>query len=191
MLQGVIQRGTGRDAQIGEFAAGKTGTTENYGDAWFVGFNKDLTVAVWVGYPDSLKPMETEYGGSPVAGGTYPAAIWRAFMEQWIGIRDTRKEEEDAAKRARGEEVIPDDTVPYDSGETSTDESGSGEAEGTGEDGGGGETGGDDGGGSQGEQTPQQPQQPSTPQAPSTPAPAPQGGGGGETGGGSTPSAGQ
>ena len=46
--------GTGKAAQIGEFASGKTGTTENYGDAWFVGFNKDLTVAVWVGYPDRL-----------------------------------------------------------------------------------------------------------------------------------------
>ncbi len=40
MLAGVVQGGTGKAAQIGEFAAGKTGTTENYGDAWFVGFNK-------------------------------------------------------------------------------------------------------------------------------------------------------
>ena len=93
MLQGVIDHGTGHDAQIGEFAAGKTGTTENYGDAWFVGFNKELTVAVWVGYPDSLRPMKTEYGGSPVAGGTFPANIWRNFMEQWISIRDRRNEE--------------------------------------------------------------------------------------------------
>ena len=38
---------------IGTFAAGKTGTTENYGDAWFVGWNSKYTVAVWVGYPDS------------------------------------------------------------------------------------------------------------------------------------------
>ena len=52
MLAGVVTSGTGTAAQIGEFAAGKTGTTENYGDAWFVGFNKELTVAVWVGYPD-------------------------------------------------------------------------------------------------------------------------------------------
>ena len=52
---GVVLGGTGRGAQIGEFAAGKTGTTENYGDAWFVGFNEELTVAVWVGYPDRLQ----------------------------------------------------------------------------------------------------------------------------------------
>ncbi|MBA2630265.1 MAG: transglycosylase domain-containing protein, partial [Thermoleophilaceae bacterium] len=73
LMAGVITGGTGRAAQIGEFAAGKTGTTENYGDAWFVGFNREYTVAVWVGYPDRLKYMKTEYVGGPVAGGTYPA----------------------------------------------------------------------------------------------------------------------
>jgi penicillin-binding protein 1A len=91
ILAQVIAGGTGKAAQIGEFAAGKTGTTENYGDAWFVGFNKDLTVAVWVGYPDRLKPMLTEYHGSAVAGGTFPAEIWHDFMTAWIKIRDTRR----------------------------------------------------------------------------------------------------
>ena len=91
ILSQVITSGTGKAAQIGEFAAGKTGTTENYGDAWFVGFNKDLTVAVWVGYPDKLRPMLTEYHGQPVAGGTFPAEIWHDFMTSWIKIRDTRK----------------------------------------------------------------------------------------------------
>ena len=124
MLTGVIQNGTGRDAQIGEFAAGKTGTTENYGDAWFVGFNKELTVAVWVGYPDSLKPMETEYGGSPVAGGTYPAGIWRSFMEQWIAIRDERQAEEDAKKLESGEEVPGAGAPAEPTGPATTDESG-------------------------------------------------------------------
>ena len=80
VLQQVVSSGTGKEAQIGGFAAGKTGTTENYGDAWFVGWNEKMTVAVWVGYPDRLKPMTTEYGGSPVAGGTFPASIWREFM---------------------------------------------------------------------------------------------------------------
>jgi penicillin-binding protein 1A len=98
LLVGAIQNGTGKQAQIGEFAAGKTGTTENYGDAWFVGFNKELTVAVWVGYPDTLRPMKTEYRGSPVAGGTYPAEIWHDLMTSWIGIRDTRKAQQDQKK---------------------------------------------------------------------------------------------
>ncbi len=62
--------------------AGKTGTTENYGDAWFVGYTPQLAVAVWVGYPDRLEPMETEFEGDPVAGGTFPALIWRTFAER-------------------------------------------------------------------------------------------------------------
>ncbi|MGI9081298.1 MAG: transglycosylase domain-containing protein [Thermoleophilaceae bacterium] len=93
LLAGVVEGGTGKAAQIGEFAAGKTGTTENYGDAWFVGFNEELTVAVWVGYPEKLTFMKTEYGGSPVAGGTYPTEIWHDLMRSWIGIRERRQEE--------------------------------------------------------------------------------------------------
>ena len=107
ILAGVITSGTGKAAQIGEWAAGKTGTTENYGDAWFVGFNKDLTVAVWVGYPDRLKPMLTEYHGGPVAGGTFPAEIWHDFMTAWIHIRDARQAARDAKKG-----VIDTTTVP-------------------------------------------------------------------------------
>lgn len=101
LLNGVVLRGTGKRAQIGEFAAGKTGTTENYGDAWFVAFNKDLTVAVWVGYPDELKYMETEYHGQPVAGGTFPAEIWRDFMADWLRIRDAREAEREAERLAQ------------------------------------------------------------------------------------------
>ena len=80
ILNTVVTSGTGRAADIGEWAAGKTGTTENYGDAWFVGFTKRLTVAVWVGYPNQLRSMSTDYGGQPVAGGTFPALIWHDFM---------------------------------------------------------------------------------------------------------------
>ena len=64
------RRAPGARAAYGGFAAGKTGTTENFGDAWFVGFTKELTIAVWVGYPDETRPMKTEFGGEPVAGGT-------------------------------------------------------------------------------------------------------------------------
>ncbi|MEA2199246.1 MAG: penicillin-binding protein, partial [Solirubrobacteraceae bacterium] len=81
ILTTVVQSGTATSAAIpGVFAAGKTGTTENYGDAWFVGWTPKLTVAVWVGYPNGLKPMTTLWQGGPVEGGTYPAAIWHNFM---------------------------------------------------------------------------------------------------------------
>jgi membrane peptidoglycan carboxypeptidase len=83
ILQRVVESGTGRKAALSDRkAAGKTGTTENYGDAWFVGYTPQLAVAVWVGYPNNLIPMLTEYDGEPVAGGTFPALIWKTFMEQ-------------------------------------------------------------------------------------------------------------
>jgi penicillin-binding protein 1A len=83
LLQDVVTSGTGRRAQLSDRpVAGKTGTTENYGDAWFVGYTPQLAVAVWVGYPDRLKPMLTDFNGDAVAGGTYPALIFKAFMER-------------------------------------------------------------------------------------------------------------
>jgi membrane peptidoglycan carboxypeptidase len=87
MLQGVVQYGTGTAAQLpGRQVAGKTGTTENFGDAWFVGYTPQLVAAVWVGYPDKLVPMTTEFHGHPVAGGTFPALIWKAFMQKALEL---------------------------------------------------------------------------------------------------------
>ncbi|MDP9385652.1 MAG: transglycosylase domain-containing protein, partial [Actinomycetota bacterium] len=95
ILQTVVQAGTGQRANLGpgQLAAGKTGTTENYSDAWFVGWSKRYTVAVWVGYPEGFKPMKTEWRGEPVAGGTYPAAIWRDFMRAATAIDASRDPE--------------------------------------------------------------------------------------------------
>jgi penicillin-binding protein 1A len=100
MLQAVLQYGTARAAAIPGFAAGKTGTTSNYGDAWFVGWNHQYTVAVWVGYPDRLIPMTTNFNGKPVLGGTFPALIWHDFMLAAAGIEKTRAEEAAARKGA-------------------------------------------------------------------------------------------
>ncbi len=81
ILARVVTSGTGKRAALDDRpAAGKTGTTDNYGDAWFVGYTPQLAVAVWVGYPDRLKPMLTEFDGKPVSGGTLPAMIWNSFM---------------------------------------------------------------------------------------------------------------
>jgi penicillin-binding protein 1A len=104
LLESVIRVGTARVAQLGSVRAwGKTGTTENYGDAWFVGATDKLTVAVWVGYPNELRPMRTEYRGEPVAGGTYPAQIWHDFMLAALQTEKQRLEractKEQAAKQ--------------------------------------------------------------------------------------------
>ena len=83
ILQEAVRYGTGKRAYLpNRPAAGKTGTTENYGDAWFVGYTPQLAVAVWVGYPTTLKPMLTEFRGEPVTGGSFPALIWKSFMEK-------------------------------------------------------------------------------------------------------------
>ena len=82
LLQGVVTSGTGTAAALADRpVAGKTGTTENYGDAWFVGYTPQLVTAVWVGYPNGLRPMLTEFHGRAVAGGTFPAQIWKTFMQ--------------------------------------------------------------------------------------------------------------
>ena len=82
LLEGVVTGGTGTAAALpGRAVAGKTGTTENYGDAWFCGYTPQLVTCVWVGYPDRLRPMLTEFHGGPVVGGSYPAEIWKAFMQ--------------------------------------------------------------------------------------------------------------
>ncbi len=93
IMSTVVSQGTGKRAALGEFVAGKTGTTENYGDAWFVGFTDRMTVAVWVGYPEKLVPMETDFQGGPVEGGTFPALIWHAFMAAANPILDKYREE--------------------------------------------------------------------------------------------------
>src|SRR4029079_4013728 len=83
MLQNVVREGTAQTAALADRpVAGKTGTTENYGDAWFVGYTPQLAVAVWVGYPATLKPMLTEFHGDAVTGGSFPALIWKSFMEK-------------------------------------------------------------------------------------------------------------
>ncbi len=81
VLESVIQWGTGTGASYGCPAAGKTGTTNNYTDAWFVGYSPKLSTAVWVGYPNKEIYMNDVNGLGPGYGGTLAAPIWRQFMQ--------------------------------------------------------------------------------------------------------------
>ncbi len=85
ILKQNIQAGTGTKANIPCPAAGKTGTTDEFTDAWFVGYTPRLSTAVWVGYPTERIQMSTLYHGASVAGGTFPAEIWHDYMEQAKG----------------------------------------------------------------------------------------------------------
>ncbi|MER3522386.1 MAG: hypothetical protein C4317_09665, partial [Acidimicrobiia bacterium] len=80
ILQDVMKQGTGVDARIGRPAAGKTGTSENEADAWFVGYTPELVAAVWVGFPHGQVPMKPPNTRETILGGTWPALIWRNFM---------------------------------------------------------------------------------------------------------------
>lgn len=80
ILRGVLTRGTGTNARIGRPAAGKTGTTQEYRDAWFVGYTPQIVCAVWVGYPDAAREMKNVRGRN-VTGGSIPARIWADFMK--------------------------------------------------------------------------------------------------------------
>lgn len=82
VLQGVVNEGTGKRAALGDRpVAGKTGTSQGYGNAWFVGYTPTLSTAVWMGYRDRPRPLYGIRGVSRVAGGTLPAATWSAYMK--------------------------------------------------------------------------------------------------------------
>lgn len=80
VLQDVVSHGTGVNARIGRPAAGKTGTGQNWTDAWFVGHTPDLATAVWVGFPEGSVPMVPPATPFRITGGSWPAQIWQLFM---------------------------------------------------------------------------------------------------------------
>jgi penicillin-binding protein 1A len=82
LLRGPVTNGTASQAlaDFGRPAAGKTGTTSNNADAWFVGFTPQLSTAVWLGHTDGINPL-VGFGSGPVFGGTVPANTWKAFMK--------------------------------------------------------------------------------------------------------------
>ena len=91
-LRQVVLGGTGTAASPGFPVAGKTGTTQDYRDAWFVGFTPELTTAVWMGYPDVDEQGQPRFmrdvRGRDVTGGSFPAEIWRRYMQAAVGDAD-------------------------------------------------------------------------------------------------------
>jgi penicillin-binding protein 1A len=91
-LRQVVERGTGTGARLpGREVAGKTGTTEDYADAWFVGYTPELSTAVWVGFPDGQVPMVPPRTPIRVSGGSWPTEIWHEFMAAALDGRPPQK----------------------------------------------------------------------------------------------------
>ncbi|HET7480739.1 MAG TPA: transglycosylase domain-containing protein [Rubrobacteraceae bacterium] len=87
VLRGVVKSGTASrfhdlDDETGHPSAGKTGTTDDFVDAWYVGYTPRLSTAVWVGYPEGRRPMVGVHGLSEVNGETLPLDLWSEYMTQ-------------------------------------------------------------------------------------------------------------
>jgi penicillin-binding protein 1A len=104
-LEEVIRRGTGTAADIGRPVAGKTGTAEDYVDAWFCGYVPQFATCVWIGYPHRERSLHDVEGVQDVVGGSLPAEIWRRFMS----VATMRLPVEDFVEPQRPGEV---DTAP-------------------------------------------------------------------------------
>ncbi|MGZ8762380.1 MAG: transglycosylase domain-containing protein [Acidimicrobiia bacterium] len=107
VLQQVVTDGTGVKARIGRQVAGKTGTAEDYSDAWFVGYTPELSTAVWIGFPDDTTAMVSPTTRVTVTGGTWPAEIWQSYQGAALAdrpattfgsVEDAEAEARDAAK---------------------------------------------------------------------------------------------
>ncbi len=109
-LEQVVSRGTGERARVGRPVAGKTGTTDNYEDAWFVGSTPQLTTAVWVGSGATPYPMLPPRTREKVTGGTWPAEIWARFSSQVLGEVPIADFPEPSAATADG--VLPTRPLP-------------------------------------------------------------------------------
>jgi penicillin-binding protein 1A len=89
-LRRVLADGTGTAAALDRPVAGKTGTTQDNGDAWFVGYTPDYAAAVWLGHPEGSGTPMSDVRGGPVTGGGLPAEIWRLFMERALADIEPR-----------------------------------------------------------------------------------------------------
>ena len=112
ILEDNVRYGTGTRAALSRPAAGKTGTTDEHADAWFVGYTPSLATAVWMGYTRGEIPMTNVHGIS-VSGGSFPAEIWRRFMEPALADRPSRVPRADHATQLPDVGAGPD-ALSYD-----------------------------------------------------------------------------
>lgn len=184
LLAGVVAQGTGTLAAIpGVEVVGKTGTTSNYVDAWFCGWTPQLTTCVWVGYPNSAKPMLTDWNGQPVSGGTFPALIWHRYTESALAVlagqsatsAESGGTSTEPADGGSGSESIPGATVSPTTPALATTPAGTPTTAGTGAGAGTPTTGAtvDPGAGAAGATTPSTEPVQSTPAATPNPTPTP------------------
>ena len=120
ILHSVVTGGTGVRANIGDESQwGKTGTTDDNGDAWFCGATEEVTACVWVVYADTNTPMTTEFSGGPVDGGTFPALIWASVISAWENIQAEKAAESESDEESdssdSGDYVAPETEAPPES----------------------------------------------------------------------------
>jgi penicillin-binding protein 1A len=118
VLRQVVERGTGVGASFGKVGSliGKTGTTNDYGDAWMIGGTTKLTTAVWMGYPQGRVPMD-DVRGIKVTGGSIPATMFKRFMGQATRSLDLGSFPDVTSFPG---DVLKGDRIPYESSSTST-----------------------------------------------------------------------
>jgi penicillin-binding protein 1A len=116
VLSTVVSSGTGKNAATGEPTWGKTGTTDDNGDAWFCGATEEITACVWVGHADTVTPMLTEFAGAPVDGGTFPALIFADVVNAYVALEEQRKagEDPDPSDEEVTEPLLEESTAPVD-----------------------------------------------------------------------------
>jgi len=103
MLETVVEKGTGARARLADRpAAGKTGTTDDYRNAWFIGYTPDLVVGVWIGCDDNASLGN-------MTGGTLPASIWKAFMTKALAGTQAKNFDGSAVSRRGGINELEDD----------------------------------------------------------------------------------
>jgi penicillin-binding protein 1A len=120
VLSTVVSSGTGRRAQNVKPTWGKTGTTDDNGDAWFCGATPDITACVWVGYRDTVTPMETEYAGGPVDGGTFPAQMFSEIANAYYEVQADHKANSGASPDSSTDATTTDAAAPVEPAPTET-----------------------------------------------------------------------